>query len=156
MVKKKYNFELKSEEKIAKAFKSNARVSLKYSTELCREIKGKKVEKVEKLLQDIVEKKRFLPLRRYRLEMGHRKGKAVSKTKSGKYPIKLCKVWLDLLNSVKANADYKGLNSENLIILHCFASQGFRRRSHQKQGRIAGKSHLRKSAHIEVIVREVA
>ena len=61
-----------------------------------------------------------------------------------------------MLNSVKANADYKGLNEENLIIIHAFSSQGFRRRSAQSQGRISGKRRKRKSTHMEVIVREAA
>ena len=154
MAKKNYNFEIADEKKIAKAFSSNVPVSLKYSTEMVRELKGQRVSKAERFLNDIVEKKRYLPLRRYTRKVGHRKGDAQSFTEVGRYPEKVCQAFLTLLNSVKANADYKGLDAENLIISHMFASQGFRRRSHQKQGRISGKTHKRKSTHLEVIVRE--
>jgi len=156
MVKKDYNFNFQEGKKYAKAFATNLPVSLKYSVELCRELKGMKLNKAEKYLQDIIEFKRYLPLRKYHTKVAHRKGKAVSFTKSGRYPVKLCKAVLKLFKSVKANADYLGLDVEKLRILHMFASQGFRRYSHQKQGRIAGKIHRKKSTHIEVVVGEAA
>ena len=73
-MKKQYNFQKKAEEsKTAKAFHSNVHISTKYSTEMARELLGKKVKWAKSFLQDIIEKKRYLPLRRYRIEMGHRK-----------------------------------------------------------------------------------
>jgi len=156
MVKKNYNFSFEEGKKYAKAFATNLPVSLKFAVELCRELKGKKLNKAEKYLQDIIEFKRYLPLRKYNTKVGHRKGNATSFTKSGRYPVKLCKAVLKLFKSVKANADYIGLNMEKLQIEHMFASKGFRRYSHQKQGRIAGKIHRKKSTHIEVVVSEAA
>ncbi len=156
-MKKQYNFEFKgSGKKFARAILSNAPVSTKYSTELAREMKGKNAKWAQSLLEDIIEKKRFLPLRKYNLEFGHRKGNAVSGTKSGRYPQRLCKSWLKLLKSLKANADYKGLDADNLIIIHAFASTGFRKTSHQAQGKIGGKKRRKKSTHIEIVAREAA
>jgi large subunit ribosomal protein L22 len=154
MVKKNYNFEFSSEEKIAKAFMSNQPISLKYSTELARELKGKRVDKAEKFLERIIRKEEFLPLRRYNKKVAHRKGNAKSFVKSGRFPVKTAKKFLELLNLVKSNADYKGLDPENLLITHVFASQGFRRFSFQPQGRIAGKRRRKKSTHLEIVVME--
>ena len=154
MTKRNYNFAIADEKKVAKAFSSNVPVSVKFSTEMARELKGMKVAKAERFLQDIVEKKRYLPLRKYTRKVGHRKGASQSYTEIGRYPLNVSKAFLSLLNTVKANADYKGLDTENLVIAHMFASQGFSRRSHQKQGRISGKTHQKKSAHLEVVVRE--
>ncbi len=155
MVKKNYQVGVKDEKKVTKAIAKNQRASLKYATELVREIKGKRVSKVEEVLNRILEKKEFLPLRRYKKKIGHRKGKAKSSTKTGRYPIRTVNVFLNLLNTVKANADYKGLDAENLVITHAFASQGFRRISYQSQGRISGKRRRKKSIHLEIIAREV-
>ncbi len=155
MVKRDYQIELKGK-KIAKAMTKNANVSLKFSLELIREIKGKRVDRAETFLRHIMEQKEFLPLRVYKKKVAHRRGDARSFTKSGRYPIKVAKIWLSLLESVKANADYAGLDADNLIITHAFASQGHRRYSYQSQGRIGGKRRLKKSAHIEVAVREAA
>ena len=155
MTKRSYQVELKGK-KIAKAMAKNANVSLKFSLELIREIKGKRVDKAEAFLRRIMEYKEFLPLRAYKKKVAHRRGDARSFTKSGRYPIKVAKIWLSLLESVKANADYAGLDADNLIITHAFASQGYRRYSYQSQGRIGGKRRIKKSAHIEVAVREAA
>jgi len=153
--KKNYNFQEKlNKKKTAKAFKSNANVSLKYATEIVNRIKGKPVKKVERFLQGIIEKTEYLPLRKYNKKVAHRKGTAKSKTKSGRYPKKTAKIFLELINSVKANADYKGLGEENLLVKHCFASKGFSRQGHQPKGKISGKPRAKKSAHIEIIVQE--
>ena len=155
MVKRNYQVELKGK-KIAKAMTKNANVSLKFSLELIREIKGKRIDKAEAFLRRIRKQEEFLPLRVYKKKVAHRRGDARSFTKSGRYPIKVAKIWLSLLESVKANADYAGLDADNLIITHAFASQGYRRYSYQSQGRIGGKRRIKKSAHIEVAVREAA
>lgn len=154
MVKKNYQAKLKDSKKIAKAIAKNQRASLKFSTEIVREIKGKRVDSVEKFLQRILEKKEWLPLRRYKKKTGHKKGSAKSFTKIGGTPVGTVRVFLNLLNTVKANADYKGLDADNLIITHVFASQGFRRYSSQSQGRTAGKRRRRKSVHLEIAVVE--
>ncbi|MFH1544540.1 MAG: 50S ribosomal protein L22 [archaeon] len=154
MVKRKYNYEIKDEKKIAKAILSNARCSLKYSTEFARELKGMKVSRAEKFFQNVIDKKEFLPLRRYNKKVAHRKGRSISFTKSGRYPKNTAKIMLKLLESAKANADYKGLNSENLLIIHFFASKGFSRVSHQSKGHISGKRRKRKSTHLEIVVAE--
>jgi|SRR3989344_7504753 len=155
MVKRNYQIELKGK-KIAKAMTKNANVSLKFSLELIREIKGKRLDKSEAFLGRIVDMKEHLPLRVYKKKVAHRRGDARSFTKSGKYPVKTAKIWISLLQSVKANADYAGLDADNLIITHAFASQGYRRYSFQSQGRIGGKRRIKKAAHIEIAVREAA
>ena len=123
----------------ARAFASNQGISLKYATELCRELRNKKVEKAEAFLQRILDKKDFLPLRVYRKKVPHRRGESKSNVKSGRFPEKACKSFLNLLNSIKSNADFKGLDTENLLIVHAFASSGFRRGGNQPKGRISGK-----------------
>jgi large subunit ribosomal protein L22 len=154
MVKKNYQVEVKDEKVLAKAVAKNQHISTKYATEICREIKGKRLASIEKKLQRIIEKKEFLPLRKYNKDVAHRKGESKSGVKSGRFPQKACRVFLKLLESVKANADFKGLDSENLMVAHCFASRGFGRRSVQPKGHIAGKRRRKKSTHVEVIVKE--
>ncbi len=154
MVKKNYQAKVKSEKKAAKAVAKNQPVSTKYATELCRFVKGKRLNKIEKSLDRIIKKEEFLPLKKYNKKVPHRKGKTKDGVKSGRFPKNLCKVFLSLLDSVKANADFKGLDTESLMLAHCFASRGFARRSVQPKGAIGGKRRRRKSTHIEVIVME--
>lgn len=156
MVKEKYQVKVKDKKHTAKAMEKNKPISLKYSTEICREIKGKPVKKVEKNLNKIINQEKFLPLKKYNRKVGHKKGKSVSGVKSGRYPQKTCKVFLNLIESAKANAEDKGLDTEKLLVKHCFASQGFRRYKMQPKGRIAGKRRRQKSVHLEIILQEVA
>ena len=155
MAKKNYQAEFDAK-KTCRVIGTNKPVSLKYSTELIREIKGKPVLSAEAFLNRILEKTDHLPLRRYVSKIGHRKGQARSFTKTGKYPINVAKVFLRLLSDLKANADYKGMNAEKLLIVHGFASLGYRRMSNQPQGRISGKPRKNKSTHIELIALEAA
>lgn len=156
LAKKYYQVDSFDAKKTARIMAKNLPVSLKYSVELLREMKGQRVDKMEKFLLRVVEMKDFLPLRKYNRKIGHKKGEAKSFTKSGKYPIRLAKVFLKLLGNLKANADYKGLNAENLLIVHGFASEGSRRYSGQPQGRISGKRRRKKACHVELIALEAS
>ena len=157
MVKTTFNFAGHFDAaKMARAFSSNVPISLKYSLEISRRIKGKNIAEAEIILQKIADMETHLPLQIYTKKIPHRKGNAQVGTKSGRYPVRTCKQWLQLLRSVKANADYKGLNVKKLRIVHATANMGFSRVTNQSQGRISGKSRNSKSAHIEIIVREDA
>lgn len=140
---------------MARAFSTNQPASVKYSLEIARCIKGKNVDDSMKWLGLISEGKAYLPLRTYHKKVPHRKGNPTFGTKSGRYPQRTCGVWINLLNTVKANADVKGLDTKKLRIVHANATHGFQRIRNQAQGRISGKQRKAKSTHIEVIVREV-
>ncbi|MCX8190375.1 MAG: 50S ribosomal protein L22 [Candidatus Diapherotrites archaeon] len=155
MVKKGYQIKDYNEASTAKAMLKNRPISLKYATEMCNQLKGLPVAKAEKILREIVEMKRYLPLKKYHKKVPHRKGNALKGQKAGRYPIKACMVFLELISYAKANAENKGLDPEKLIIKHLFACQGYRRFSMQPKGRIAGKRRRKKSTHIEIVLQEV-
>ncbi|MFH1751362.1 MAG: 50S ribosomal protein L22 [archaeon] len=155
MAKRNYSFQGdEKEKKIARARASNQPISFKYSAEICREIRGKNVDKAVAFLGRVKEKKDFLPLKRYVGKVAHRKGDSKSGTKTGRFPLKASETFMKLLEAVKSNADYKGLDEKSLKIIHAQANQGFRKQGHQAQGRISGKPRHKKSTHIEVIVKE--
>jgi large subunit ribosomal protein L22 len=88
-------------------------------------------------------------------KVGHRKGQALLGVKAGRYPEKVANKIIELLELAKANADFKGLDTEKLMVMTAFASQGLRRYGHQNKGKIGGKAHLKPSINIEVVVMEV-
>ncbi|MFH0970627.1 MAG: 50S ribosomal protein L22 [Candidatus Diapherotrites archaeon] len=156
MVKTTYNYLGKwDDSRMARAYSTNQPASLKYSIEISRALKGKLIQDGELFLHNVIEQKIPLPLRTYNKKVPHRRGNAVSGVKAGRYPQRACQVWLNLLNTVRANADVKGLDVKKLRVIHATANQGFQRTTNQAQGRISGKSRKAKSTHIEVIVREV-
>jgi large subunit ribosomal protein L22 len=156
MVKEKYQAEATRDDITAKAMLKNRPVSLKYSTEICNQIKGIPVRKAERFLGNIIVHKEFLPLVRYHKKVPHRKGQSVAGMKAGRYPENTCKAFLELISYAKANAENKGLDADKLLVRHCFACKGFRRFKMQPKGKIAGKRRRAKSAHLEIILQEVA
>ena len=155
MVKTNYQAKIGKESKTAKATLKNANVSLKNSTEMMREIKGQPVDKSIRRIQRIERKEEALPLRKYNKKVAHRKGDAKSGVKSGRYPVNVAKKFIELLELAKANADFKSLDTEKLLVLHGHASMGFSRQTLQPKGKIGGKTRNKKSTHLEIIVTEV-
>jgi large subunit ribosomal protein L22 len=155
MSKKNYQANVGKESKTAKAMITNAQTSLKYSTEICNQVKGKNVNTAADWLTRILNKEDYLPLKKYNKKVAHRKGEAKNGVKSGRYPQKTINIFLDLLNSVQNNADFKGLDTEKTNIIHAFASKGISRMSYQSKGKIGGKARRKNATHIEVIVSEV-
>ena len=145
-----------SQKRTASAIIKNNPISLKYSLEIIRHIKGKRLDKAMTFLGRVINMQEHVPLRVYHGKVAHRKGQSHSYVKSGRYPIRTSIGILNLLRSVKANADFKGLDAENLIILHMFASQGFKRIGNQAMGRISGKRRTHKSCHVEIVVVEAS
>ncbi|MBT4870630.1 MAG: 50S ribosomal protein L22 [Candidatus Diapherotrites archaeon] len=155
MAKKVYQATVGKESKTAKAMTTNANISLKYSTEICNQLKSKNVDKAIAWLTRIVNHEEYLPLKRYHRKVAHRKGDAKEGVKSGRYPEKTIASFLTLLNSAKSNADFKGLDDDKLTIIHAFASKGISRMTYQSKGKIGGKARRKNATHIEVIVSEV-
>lgn len=155
MTKKEYQTKVGKESKTAKAVMKNANISLKYSTEVCNQIKGMYVTKAINWLEKIKNKEEYLPLKKYHKKVAHRKGESKKGVKSGRYPQKVTKTFIELLESVKNNADFKGLDAEKINIIHAFASKGMGRVTYQSKGKIGGKARIRNATHIEIIVSEV-
>jgi large subunit ribosomal protein L22 len=150
-----YQNEVGKPSKTARAFLGNAPISVKYSTELCNLIKTKPVNKAIEYLNRIIAHEEYLPLKMYHKKVAHRKGNALMGQKAGRYPEKVASEFIKLLELAKANADFKGLDSEKLLIIHAYANMGMNRFSYQSKGRIAGKARRRNATNIEVIVQEM-
>ncbi|MGE0793286.1 MAG: 50S ribosomal protein L22 [Candidatus Woesearchaeota archaeon] len=143
MAKPKYSYE-KFDDHCARVYGRNLPVSTKTSIEMCSFLKGKSVDKAIQILDDVLSFKQAVPFRRFTDGVGHRKGNMAS----GRYPQKLSTEMKILLNSVKANAEVKGL-SDSLKIVHLIAQKASTPFHQGRQRRRAMKR-----THIELIVRE--
>ena len=131
-----YQNEVGKPSKTARAFLGNSPISVKYSTEVCKLIKTRPVNKVIDFLKRIESHEEFLPLKTYHKKVAHRKGDSRQGVKSGRYPEMVAREFIKLLELAKSNADNKGLDAEKLTIIHAFASMGVARFSYQSKGRI--------------------
>ena len=105
----------------ARAQALEVNISPKHSVEICREIRSMDLQSAKNLLQEIIDMKRPLAFKRYKKKVGHRKGKGFG---PGRYPQKAAKAILKLLEDCESNAEYSGLNTDELYIKHLVAHRG--------------------------------
>merc|ERR1712203_79335 len=72
----------------------------------------------------------------------------------GRWPVKSCKIILDLLKNAESNAEFKNLDTDNLFIYHIQvnAAQQGRRRTYRAHGRI--NPYMNCPCHVEMILQE--
>ena len=121
-------------------------ISFKQSVEICRFIERKNVNDAKKMLQNVAEKKSAIPFKRYNWDLGHKK-----KIGPARYPEKASKEFIKLIENVEANAQFKGLNTSNLIIAHVSAHKSGKTWHFGRQSR-----RRMKRTNIEIVVEEKA
>merc|ERR1712113_952225 len=105
-------------------------------------------------LEDVVEKKQCIPFRAFIGGIGRTAQAKAFKMSQGRWPIKSAKVLLDLLRNAESNAEFKNLDTDNLVIKHIQvnAAQQGRRRTYRAHGRIG--PYMNCPAHVEMILEE--
>lgn len=94
-------------------------ISPKFSREVCQMIKGKKVNVALKMLEEVTVLKRPVPIKRYNTGVAHKQGVG-----PGRFPVKAAKAIIRVIESAKQNAEYKGLDADNMRIKVVAASLG--------------------------------
>ncbi|MBI2109812.1 50S ribosomal protein L22 [Candidatus Woesearchaeota archaeon] len=107
-------------EHIAKVIGRNLPISKKHSVEICKFIRGKSVERSRDMLAKVMQQEMAVPFGTFNRDTGHRKGGVGP----GRYPNKASKFFIELLNSLEANATHKGLDSNSLFIKSIMANKG--------------------------------
>lgn len=143
---KNYSFSSYSKENMARAIGKSLPISFKQSIEICNFIRNKDVVYAKNVLNRVIEKKTAIPFRRFNDNMGHKKGIA-----AGRYPEKASKEILSLISLVEANAQFKGMNSSNLVIAHIIANKAATVMHYGRK-----RSRKAKRTNIEIIVKERA
>jgi ribosomal protein L22 len=90
-------------------------VSTKYSVEICRHIKGRKIDDAINVIELAINKKKAIPMRG---EYAHQKGKGMT---GGKFPERAGKSFIMLLKSLKSNAIFNEI--ENPVIVEAYANK---------------------------------
>ena len=111
-----------------------------------------KLEDAKEYLEDVVALKRPIPFKRYKKYVSHRRGLGFG---PGRFPQRAAKEILKLLEHVEHNAEYGGLDTENIRIIHMSAYRGrvFEGRKPRAHGRASQWNT--ESVNIEIIVEEI-
>ena len=139
-------------EKTVKASGREVRVSHKSAREVCKAIKGMMLIQAKQYLRNVIAKKQAIPFTRFKKKAGHRHG--LEKAYVGKYPVKAAKQVLKVIEGAEANAEYKGLDTEKLRIIHASAYPGMKikRFTPRAHGRATPKFET--LCHIELALEE--
>lgn len=131
-VKKKETKKVEQKDKaIANGF--SMRISPKNSKYICKAIRGKGIDEAVKFLEQVVLKKKAVPMNG--AEIPHRKGKGMM---SGRYPVNAAIEIMHLLKQLKANAQVSGI--EMPIITLAIANKA--QLPHKKEGRRGKRAHV--------------
>ena len=143
---KGYTFQQYNKEHMARAIGMSLPISFKQSVEVCSYIEGKSTSDVKKLLQNVIEHKAAIPFKRFNRDLGHKKGIGPAR-----YPEKTSGELIKLIESVEANAQFKGLNTSNLVITHISAHRPGKAWHYGRKSR-----RVMKRTNVEVVVEEKA
>lgn len=133
---------------------SYLRVHFKNTHEAATVLKGMKLVKAQKFLDDVIEKKQCVPFRRFNGGVGRCAQAKVWGVSQGRWPEKSAKFLLGLLKNVQSNGEMKGLDISKLTITHIQVNQApkQRRRTHRAHGRV--NPYMSSPSHIELICSE--
>jgi len=143
-----------SGDNIAKAKANELNMSPKHSIEIATFIRHQRLNDAIAYLNDVIGLKKAIPFRRFNRNVAHKRG-LPGNWDAGRYPVKASKAYIRVLESVKKNAEYIGLDAENLEIIHVSANRGRAQKSFFPRAMGRATPKVRETVNIEVVVREV-
>lgn len=140
-------------EKTAKAAGRSLKISPKHSVEICNKIRGMDLEEAKGYLENVIDMKTPVPFKRHNKKVGHRRG--LKGWPTGRYPVKAASQILDVLINAEANAEYQGLDTENLTIIHISSHRGVVLRGWTPRAFGRASPFNTPTTHIQVVLGEI-
>ena len=138
--------------KTARAYGRDLDCSPKSGRNVARAIKGMPVGRAKTFLQEVAELKTPVPFKVRVRKIHHRKGQGFG---PGKWPVGVVTRFLKVVESAEANAEYKGLDKERLVITHASAYQGTVTQAFTPRAMGRATAHYNRKCNFEVILTQV-
>lgn len=137
-----------------KARGSDLRVHFKNTHEVGAAIKGMTLDRAQRYLQAVIEKREIVPFRRFKIGVKGKPQCSNWKVPVGRWPKKSCNFLLGLLKNAESNAEIRGLDTENLLVHHVQVNKAVRgrRRTFRAHGRI--NAFMSQPCHVELFLSE--
>ncbi|MDT7875665.1 50S ribosomal protein L22 [Sulfolobus sp. SCGC AB-777_L09] len=144
------------EDRSAKAVIRNVDASLRDLYNVCKAIRGMKLKEAKDFLNRVLEEKEALPFWRHSHGASHRSNISPKwKVKSGRYPKKAIKYVIKVLESAENNASNKGLDLDNVRIIHIAAHKGVTLKRYMPRAFGRATRKFKYTSNIEVVLGEV-
>ena len=104
---------------VARARAIELPVSPKKTYEVLNAIRGMPLDEARSFLEDVLEHRRAVPFRRYNQETAHHRG-----TGPSRFPEKVCRQLIRLLDNAESNADYEGMDTDRLYVRVASSARG--------------------------------
>ena len=137
-------------EKTSRALGKEMSVSPKHCREVCKMLTGMKVEDAKKYLEEVIELKRAVPYTRFKMYLNPK-----PKIGPGRYPKNAAKAILRVLQSAQSNAEYKGLDAENMRVKVAAAHRGRIQKSFMPRAQGRSTPWNEQTTNIEIILEEI-
>ena len=134
----------------ARAIGKEMPISPKFTREICGLVRGMKVNTAIKTLEGVIALETPVPLKRYNKRVSHKQGVG-----PGRYPKKAAAAVLGVVKSAVANAEYKGLNTDDMVISTISASRGRVTPGHMPRAHGRATEWNQDTVNLEVIIQEV-
>ena len=137
-------------ETTSKAIGKELGISPKKCREVCKELVGMKVEAAKKYLLDVAELKQPVPYTRFKMQLSPKPGVG-----PGRYPKKPALAILKVLESAQSNAEYKGLDADNMRIRLAAAHRGRIEKAYMPRAQGRSSPWNEQTTNIEIILEEI-
>jgi len=127
-------------------------ISPKHAREVCTAIKGKQLSAAKQFINNVIKKKQAVPFRRYKKQVAHRSN--APGFYAGRFPIKAATEILSTLENLEANSDFKGLNTDKLVIIHAAAHRGRKIAGYTPRAFGRSSPSFNTLVHIEIVGKE--
>ena len=128
-------------------------VSPKAAREIALAIKGMTVVKAIDLLEGVEQMKMPIAFRRHKLKVGHRS--ELQGFPTGSYPVKASRAYLQVLQNLQGNAEFKGLDPERVEIIHAAGYAGRTIKDYVPRAMGRSSPNFHQLVHIELIGKEI-
>jgi large subunit ribosomal protein L22 len=134
----------------AQAYGRDLPCSPKSGRNVARAIKGMPVVRAKEFLEGVIAIKIPVPFKVRVRKIHHRKGGMGP----GRYPVQTARCMLKVLASAEANAEYKGLDKDRLVISHSTAYQGTVVQAFTPRAQGRATPHYNRLTNFEVILTQ--
>lgn len=137
-------------EKTAIASAREVPVKPKHVVNVCKAIKGMRLEQAKEYLEAVQRLERAVPFRRYIRQVKHRKGGIGP----GQFPVKAAAKVLKVIESAEANAEFKGLDPERMWVAHAAMQKSAPLRGMMPRAQGRATPWNTSTCHIEIVLEE--